>query len=114
MKVEGDDMFRLVLFNREGSEIFMSTCDDGLIYIKSNFHVKASGEAYWKNVVDIPNVRSILSDWSAFNFDFGGNHGLVRTFDLSQTGKTLVRCFTENICVYNFVHGNWEKHFLDC
>lgn len=35
----------------------------------------------------------------------------MRSFDLSETGTTLVISFARNIGVY-FVDGNWEKHFL--
>lgn len=62
LKSGGDSIFKVGLFNNEGSEIFISTWGGLLIPMKRIFHAEAIREAYWKSVEHIGNVRSILSD----------------------------------------------------
>lgn len=114
MKFEREGCVRLGLFNKAGFEIFILNSDCRLIHLKKNMHAELSQNASWNNVTNIPQVCSILSDWSAFSFDFGDGHGELKSFDISDTGTTLVTRFTREIGVSNLVAGKWENHFLSC
>lgn len=87
-------MFILVSSIKKDSEFFISTSDRRLIDMKKNIQAKAPQNTHWNNVKHITKVRSILSDWSAFTFDFGDDHGQIKSFQLSEIGKTLVIRFT--------------------